>query len=241
MRAEWIYAAIQAGELSDHDAKDDVRYVVNCEWIGKLRLPGGRVVAADPYTMGVDPQPFIQTLSASEADVVAARAVIGEGHERLAALILLAGFNPVVEWQMSTIDDQDVSALDGDEFFGYGVDAGTGSFGSPEAMRTVGRVLGEDAGMLEDPLSAALFRDGVGTRSAVVAAPEDGAIPVAMCSSGWGDGVYPTWLGVDDSGDVVVAVTDFLLTGDPHASPMAEKLLVEEPLKKSLFQRWFRS
>ncbi|WP_185746083.1 DUF4241 domain-containing protein [Oryzihumus leptocrescens] len=239
LRAGWIYAAIVAGELRDHGAKDEVRYVVRQELIGRLALPGGRLVAADPYVMGADPQPFVQLLGAEAAEVVAARAVIGEGHERVAALVLHVGPTAVCDWVMATVDGQDVATLDGEGYFGYPVDAGTGSFGSPDAMKTVGRVLFEDGGMLEDPVSEALLGDGVGTDSAAVVAPEPGATPVAVCSSGWGDGSYPTWIGVDGSGEVTVVVTDFLLTTDPFAvrlSPPAEEPPAARP--KSLLRRW---
>ena len=239
LRAGWIYAAIVSGDLRDHDAQDEVRYVVQRESIGILPLPGGRLVGADPYVMGADPQPFVQLLGAEAAEVVAARAVMGEGHERVAALVLHVGSTAVSDWIMGTVDGQDVATLDDAGYFGYPVDAGTGSFGSPDAMKTAGRVLFEDGGMLEDPVSEALLGDGVGTRSAVLVAPEPGATPVAVCSSGWGDGSYPTWIGVDSSGDVTVVVTDFLLTTDPFAaqlSPPAEEPPVARP--KSRFRRW---
>ena len=244
LRAGWIYAAIVQGELRDHDAKDDVRYVVRSESIGRLAAPDGQVVAADPYLMGPEPAPpFVKRLSADEAEVVAVRAIIGEGHERIAALVLHIGSNPIVDWVMATLPGQDVATLDVEGFFGYGVDAGTGCFGSPEAMKVAGRVLAADAGMLEDPLSKALFADGIGTRSAAVVAPEAEATPVAICSAGWGDGVYLTWLGIDNSGNVMVALTDFLLTGDPHAAPLppAESPVEQQPLArpKGLFRRLF--
>lgn len=213
-----MYASILAGELVDHDAKDKPRHPVATETVGQLDLPGGLFVGADPYVMGGDVDPFEQQMGAERADVVAARALVGPDHERVAALVLCCGTDTVVEWWMATVGSQHVEGLDDEGFFGYGVDAGTGSFGSPEAMRVTGGVLAEDAGMLEDPISAALFADSVGTRSAAVVAPADGAAPVAVCSSGWGDGVYPTWLGVDEAGAVVVAVTDFLLVGDPYAT-----------------------
>lgn len=242
LRAEWIYAAITSGELRDHDAKDGVHYVVQLEAIGRVELPGGQVVAADPYVMDSEPQPFEQVLAADAADVVVARAIVGEDHERVAALVLRAGSGPISDWLMATVAGRDVTTLEPEGFFGYGVDAGTGSFGSPEAMKVAGRVLSADAGMLEDPVSEALLSDGIGTRSAVVVAPEEGATPVAVCSSGWGDGYYPTWLGIDTSGIVVVAVTDFLLTGDPHASPLPPEGPQQAPRdtrSKSLLHRWF--
>jgi hypothetical protein len=242
-RAGWIYAAIVDGELRDHDQRDDVRYGVTCESIGMLPLPGGQLIAADPYVMEAEPKPFVQQLGTDLVEAIAARATIAKGHERIAVLILKAGSNLIHEWVMATLPGQDVSALDAEGFFGYPVDAGTGSFGGPEAMKVAGRVLQADAGMLDDPMSKALFSDGVGTRSAVLVAPEDGATPVAVCSSGWGDGQYPTWLGLDDSGHVMVAVTDFLLTGDPYASPLPEEPAApQEPpsRKKSRLRRWFR-
>ncbi|MGG5259103.1 DUF4241 domain-containing protein [Phycicoccus avicenniae] len=217
-RARWMYAAVLDGELADHQGPTVARHRLERERVGRISLPGGLLVAADPYVMDAEPAPFVQALGAEEADVVAVRALVGEDHERVAALVLVAGPGPVVDWRMATLPGQDPSTLGDEEFLGYGVDAGTGSFGSPDAMRVAGRVLAEDEGMLEDPLSQRLFEDGIGTRSAAVAAPEPGAEPVAICSSGWGDGVYPTWLGSDASGIVVVAVTDFLLTGDPYAS-----------------------
>jgi hypothetical protein len=133
-----------------------------------------------------------------------------------------------------------MATLGEDGFFGYGVDAGTGSFGSPEALSEAGRVLAGDAGMLEDPISKALFADGVGTRSAAIVAPDAGATPIAVFASGWGDGYYPTWLGIDPDGVVVVAVTDFLLTSDPYGPPPPAS---PEPKssKKSWLQRLLRS
>lgn len=239
LRAGWLYDALIQGLMRDHDSKDEVEYNVSIESIGSLTLPGGQFVANDPYVMGTQPEPFAQRLVADHAEVIAARALVGEGHERVAALLLRVGSNPISDWAMATLPGQDVGTLEPEGFFGYGVDAGTGSFGSPEAMRTTARVMQADAGMLDDPLSKALFADGIGTRSAAVIAPEDGAEPVAACSSGWGDGAYPTWLGLDAAGDVMIAVTDFLLTGDPYTAPPERAVEAPPAREKSLLRRLF--
>lgn len=210
------------------------------ESIGRLSLPGGRLVAGDPYVTEDEREQFVQRLGAQEVEVIAARAVIAEDHERVAALVLRVGSRPILEWAMATVPGQDVSTIEGEEVFGYGVDAGTGAFGSVEAMQTAERVLDADDGMLEDPVSTALLSDGGNTRSAVVIAPEAGAVPVAVCSSGWGDGVYPTWLGLDESGDVMVVVTDFTLTGGPSSTPPTQEPPVSglvESRPTSLFRR----
>lgn len=171
LRAQWLYGSIAAGELRDHHSNDDTRYRVDLEPVGDLKVPGGRFVAADPYLMDVEPEPFEQLLGGDTADVVAVRAVIAEGHERVAALVLTVGEGPICDWAMATIAGQDITTLEDERFFGYGVDAGTGSFGSPDAMQLAGQVLHADAGMLDDPISKTLLRDGIGTRSPVVVAP----------------------------------------------------------------------
>lgn len=198
--------------------------------------------------MAAEPTAFEQTFACEVVEVFVARARIAEDHRRVAALVLKGGDDDIASWSMATVAGQDVSTLTGDGFFGYGVDAGTGSFGGVDAMRMTGRVLAEDDGMLEDPISTALFADGVGTESAVCVAPEPGAEPVAACSSGWGDGAYPTWLGLSYSDEVVVAVTDFLLVDGPGvsgdedsptsaASPTTDQPIRRKPLLKRLFGR----
>lgn len=239
-RAHWLYAAIQAGELDDHDGKGAARRLeLSVVSLGSLTLGDGRLVVADPYLMGPEPAPIAQTLRAGRHRVAVARAQVGPDHERIAAAALLSDAETFVDWQMARWPGQDPATLNGEGFFGYGVDAGTGCFGSPRAASVAGRVLSEDAGMLEDPMSKALFANNPAAGAAVVA-PEDGSEPIAIFSSGWGDGVYPTWLGVDSGGEVVVAVTDFLLTGDPFAAPELEAAPTPPTSRPSWWKRLSR-
>lgn len=220
-RAAWLWESIVDGKLVDHDSEEKVAYRVAVAELGRISVPEGRFVGADPYVMGPAPVAFDQLLSGAEADVFAARAAIGPDHSRVAALILKCAVSPIASWTMATRVDDDVPALEVEGYFGYPVDAGIGSFGGVDAMTVASRVLAADAGRLRDPISTAIMNDGSSANSAVCAAPEDGAEPIAVCSSGWGDGLYPTWLGRDSTGRVIVAVTDFLLAGDPYAAPLA--------------------
>jgi hypothetical protein len=186
--------------------------------IGQLIFEDGRLVLADPYLMDEDPVPVVQQLVSMPYEVVVARAEVGPDHQRIAAAMLVSGAGAIDTWQMAHWAGQDPASLAREEFVGYGVDAGTGCFASPAAAKIAGGVLAADAGMLEDPISRALF-SGAPAAGAAVVAPEEGAPPVAVFSSGWGDGLYPTWLGMNERGEVPVAITDFLLTGDPYATP----------------------
>lgn len=214
----WTYAALLAGQVRDHDHGDQALTEVHLETIGDVNIPDGAVVAADPYLVDGAAVPFGQRLAGEHATVVVARLGAEQARQRILALSLVVASGDIVEWVMATRPGQDVGTLEDGHFFGCGVDAGFGAFGGVDAMLAAGEVLAEDCGMLVDPISQALFSDGGGTSSAVVVAPGSGLAPIAVCSSGWGDGQYPTWLGVDQAGDVVVAVTDFLTVGDPYLS-----------------------
>ncbi|WML52275.1 DUF4241 domain-containing protein [Neobacillus sp. PS3-12] len=49
------------------------------------------------------------------------------------------------------------------------------------------------------------------TRSWLVTTIKEKA-SISMFSSGWGDGSYPSFWGLDENGDVICLVTDFLIT-----------------------------
>ena len=231
LRASWLYAALTSGELPDHDGTGEkARFPVTLDAVGQVELDHGRLVVADPYLMDVQPAPVEQVLLSEPYDVLVATARVGPEHPRIAAAALISESDPVVAWDMAHWAGQDVSALGPEEFFGYGVDAGSGCFASLSAARVAGRVLAADGGMLEDPISRALS-SGAPAAGAAVVATEDGAPTIAVFSSGWGDGMYPTWLGIDERGEVAVAMTDFMLTGDPYAAPEGSLATAPAPSK----------
>lgn len=89
---------------------------------------------------------------------------------------------------------------------------GTGGLFSPAARLAGGELFDQDIGMFQDPLTTAL---DAGPTMAALAAPRAGAVPVAACRSGWGDGMYPTWLGHAADGSVVLVMSDFFVLTDP--------------------------
>lgn len=210
----WLYGAIRAGSLGDE--RDQEAWPIEVREVGALPLPSGRLVLCDPIIVEVDHPPMSTALPVGEYPVAVARARVGEDHHRTAAALLVLGQEPVARWAMARPDGDapDDWAEIGD-FTGYGVDAGTGAFADAEALADLERTMREDEGMLEDPISTALHDDEDNDTGAVVAAPREGALAVAAFESGWGDGVYPTWIGHAADDSVSVVMTDFLLAGDP--------------------------
>ena len=240
-RAAWLYEALTVGELPDFaEGGESRRLPVDVELLGRIPISDGRLVLGDPYLMESEPTPITADVPPGVHAVHIARATVGPDHRRnAAALLIVDGAQALQRWEMALWPGQDPARLGPEEFFGYGVDAGTGCMAGVAAARVAARVLSEDAGMLEDPVSASLFGGGHEPGASVVEA-EPGGGELAVFTSGWGDGSYPTWLGITADGDGAVAVTDFLLTGDPFASAdMAVDPLPSLP-RGPWWRRWLR-
>ncbi|MGH3167009.1 MAG: DUF4241 domain-containing protein, partial [Trebonia sp.] len=106
---------------------------------GTLRLPTGRVVAADPAFMNEDSEPFTVTVPPGEYPVSIAAAACGTAtgtggnratplDEYVTATRVLIRDEPAATWEMALRPGQDARMLPAGRFFGFGVDSGTAAF-----------------------------------------------------------------------------------------------------------------
>lgn len=197
-----------------HD--EDVVYVIEQHRLDDVVLPTGQVVGCDPLVNADSAMPFTATVPPGRYPLRAWVAVLNrdgdragqEWQRRVVALQLVIGDEPVATWRPALIAGQDAADLAGDEFFGYPVDAGTGTLADLVAVRALASW---DYDRLED----------VYIPDAIPTAPVPGAIGavtdepsganVVTVTSGWGDGAYPTFIGYTASGSVATVVTDFLV------------------------------
>ncbi len=174
---------------------------------GEVVLPSGRLVASDG--MIIDTDPFTLTVPPGRYPVsllVADFPASGD-HRVAAALVRVADGEPV-DWQLAVVEGQDPADLGPDEIFGYGVDSGSGAFTSPEAVA----ILADEAAYQR--YSAAAFEamfpdDQTIIDSTAVEVDATTGTNVVTFSSGFGDGVYATYAGLDPAGTPVVFLTDF--------------------------------
>jgi hypothetical protein len=108
---------------------------------GLLTVPSGRVAAADPFIALTDAKPFSQAVPGGTYPVRLAVGDFPSGGVRVAFARVDFSTRPVVRWSMAVVEGQDVATLRDDEIFGYGVDAGTGSFFDPVAGKAAARLL----------------------------------------------------------------------------------------------------
>lgn len=192
---------------------------IECRTIGELEVPTGRLGASDPFTTSFEEPgvPFAIRAPVGRFPVELAIARYANGDQRVACARVRFDRAKAVRWQMALIEGQRTPG-DG-ETAGYGVDAGTGSFYDLAARAEV------DESTSEAWLAAA-ERNGVDTWTWHVAAL--GVANVVMFSSGWGDGFYTSWWGLDDGDRPVELVTDFeLLIG-----PVSEAIELALPLPR---------
>jgi hypothetical protein len=187
---------------------------------GELRVPTGWLSVADPFTTDfADPYtPFARQAPTGSFPVELALARFERDARVACARVRFAPPDvPAVRWEMASFADQ--PALPADEVACYGVDAGTGCFFDVAAR-----------GPVDDETAkawlAAFDLDGQPTWGSHVA--DVGPANVVMFSSGWGDGFYTSYWGLDAADRVVELVTDF----EVLLEPVSERVAIPLPLPR---------
>ncbi|MGN7470618.1 DUF4241 domain-containing protein [Brevibacillus sp. SAFN-007a] len=195
-------------------------YRLFCQEIGYLQVPTGKIVANDPFVL-FETEPFTETFPTGSFPVQLAIAQVTpleatgeteaerEPDERVALARIVFADKPVASWKMAVWENSDVTQLAADEFFGYGVDAGTGAFMDEMACKRLESRMEQDETFAE-ALMEEMDQTYKHTRSWLVKEMGNGC-NVAMFSSGWGDGSYASYIGYDADGQIVRLLTDFYL------------------------------
>jgi len=180
---------------------------------GEVVLPSGRLVGSDAFVI-FDAVPFTTAVPPGRHKVSVLRADFADGDRRIAAAMVRFGPNDPVRWEPALVPGQDPATLAPDEFFGYGVDAGTGAFTSPEAIARLRDEAAYDS--YSKAVMAAMFPGGEQFRlTAQVEVDRGSGANVVAFASGFGDGFYPTFFGIDRDGRPAVVLTDFGILDAP--------------------------
>jgi hypothetical protein len=181
--------------------------------LGDLVVPTGRLVACDPLVYP-DSEPFTREVPPGRYPLLLSIARLDNDDERVAFAMLKLSDAPVVRYEPALVTGQDVALLRSGEYFGYGVDTGIGCFMDAETqslLLAAMDALGAD-GNYYDVIAGEMNKTYQDTRQWVLHRPvSDDVRNVALFSSGYGDGSYSSWFGLDANGNAVTLVTDFLV------------------------------
>jgi hypothetical protein len=179
---------LAASGTVEADRPDDPPWTLQSAPLGALTLAGDRVVVGDPFVGGLSLPPLARRLPPGPHPVSLTVARISEDHLRVAALVMRIGTEPVVRWAPACWEDGSPAALP--------VDAGTLCIGCAERAPAL------DTETHGEALLAAFDHTALGCRHP--AAPD----AVVVASSGWGDGIYGAWWGLDEDGRPAALVLD---------------------------------
>lgn len=176
--------------------------------LGQLVMPTGQLFACDPFLVSSEEGPFTRTVPPGRYPVLVNVARMQSGDERVAYAIVRVADPPPVRWELALLPAHDPSELGDDEFFGYGVDSGTGCFMDASAAERLAERAAEigDNQDLEDQMVKTYVHTWAWVDYVLDA---DTGVNVIAFSSGWGDGMYPSYWGLDEAGAIVCLVTDF--------------------------------
>ena len=136
--------------------------------------------------------------------------------------------NKAIKWVLALNEEDDITQLkDEKDFFGFTVDAGLGSFCDYETSMAYNKFVEEfmaknPDGNIYDNFFSLEFKKNAQTNH-----PSDygnwvnfqlptSDLNIIIFQSGYGDGIYPSYWGIDDKGEITSLVIDFfvLLTLD---------------------------
>lgn len=180
--------------------------------MGNVELTSGRIVAADPLAQP-DRAALAKTVPVGEYPVR-----LYEAFGRVAAASMRFADGKPDHWELATVPGQDVGTLKDDEIFGYPVDAGLGGYMDADTLALIGQREEQvqaqkpdsDVNYYDDVVASELDANkGVYALHRPIAGKKGN---VAIFWSGWGDGFYPVFWGLDKNEHPLVLLTDFQVT-----------------------------
>jgi len=185
--------------------------------MGDLFLPTGKIIAYDPVII-FETEPFTCVVPSGHYPVSLSVASMkdngGLDDKRVAMAMIKFSDKTPVRWQLAIIEGQEdkLDDMGDDDFFGYGVDSGTGGFIDASVAEELLASRKMDDEEFFNRISKdfdASYTDTFGYLLTDVI--DSGEKNLACFSSGYGDGSYPSYFGYDDSNEICRLVTDFLV------------------------------
>jgi hypothetical protein len=172
--------------------------------IGRLNIKEGRIYACDPISLYLE-EPFDIEFPKGQFPVQLAIAAINNDDERIGLARIKFTDTKPIKWTYALTEGQDVKDLQDDEIFGYDVDSGTGAFMDASGYVEYDSLYKEDLNL--STISREMRKTYKDTRSWLMWEGKNSN--VAIFSSGYGEGLYATYIGFDDYGNICRLVTDF--------------------------------
>lgn len=240
-------------KLTDIEIDCDVSFLMNSDkliehFVGDIYLPSGKLITADPF-ISDHTKPFVKTVHPGTYPVNLYFKKQGEDHYRIAFSKIKFKNEKATRWILALTESdtlETVQNLKSGEFLGFPVDAGLAFFADDEThkvyLKKSDKLYSGDElfnyydDVLADEMAAASAGSIYSSKDGdwVNHTPDKNFKGnMIIHSSGWGDGYYPTYWGLNDNNEIVELAMDFFVTSTEEDAMMTKNRF-EKALKKLL-------
>ncbi len=182
------------------------KVLIEKQELGTIYLPTGKIIACDPCCF-FEFEPFNKSVEPGTYPVSVYVANYEYGDRRVAFSVIAFNDQQPDKFELCLLEGQDLSKLEGDEFYGYGVDSGIGGFLDQDTWNLI-ETMGND--YQYEGLDEALSSSYVHTYSVANIKLPGKKHNIVAFSTGWGDGAYPSYWGFKKD-NICCLITDFLI------------------------------
>lgn len=206
---ETILEALYSGSIDRYLSQDKYKQWLTVQELGEIYLPTGKIVANDPLCL-FEKNPFERTVAPGKYPVTLYLLHI-DTDIRVAFAEITFNDNPPKSFELAIHAGEDITTLKEEEFFGYGVDSGTGGFMDYETCMEYEKLLDATEDYSWRELDALLDKSYVHTYSTANICLPGSEKNLVVFSSGYGDGGYPSFWVLDQNNEPCRLITDFCI------------------------------
>ncbi|NLJ58112.1 MAG: DUF4241 domain-containing protein [Tissierellia bacterium] len=175
---------------------------------GKLKLLTGKIIATDPILL-YDDECFSNHV---KPGLYSVNIYIGKAGNRrqqtVAAEIRFSDQEPL-KWEMALFEGESSQAFARNEFMGYEVENGLASFMDEKVMEILDAYDKEQLKSYEKIIVNEVRKSSNSCASIIM--DEKTGLNLVVFASGWNEGTFPTYYGLDPNNKIARLVTDFMV------------------------------
>ncbi len=176
--------------------------------VGKLKLQTGKIIATDPILL-YDDECFSEKVVPGTYTV---NIYVGKAGNRkrqtVAAEIIIKDSQPI-RWEMALLEGESAKNFGHDEFMGYEVENGLGSFMDEKVMEILDVMSEEELNDYEIKVKDAVRQSDCSCAN--IPMDKNGTLNILVFATGWNQGTFPTYYGFDNNNKLSKIVTDFMV------------------------------
>lgn len=207
-----LLLALRSGNTSEFLKNDKLDLSIAEQPLGDIFLPTGKIVANDPLCL-FETEPFTESVVPGTYPVKLYILQINDDKRVAFAEITFSNETPE-SFQLAVTKKQNIKDLTSDEFFGYGVDSGTGCFMDYETCMHFETLMNDPDNVVLTQLDDALEKSYVYTYAVANVCFPNTKNNIIAFSSGYGDSSYPSFWGMNANKEICSLITDFCTVDD---------------------------